>query len=333
VTAPLGPIEMVFSLAGIELEIHCPDAVVAALVGGRLSALVPGRTAQPPGRVVIDIRGPLDDPTWPPRPSGPGRSIYDAPAGPIEYFDDHDALFVHYGDRVRLRCLPAVGRIELGITGDHPGDLILATHPLLTLALLETMKRFGQFPLHAGAVSLRGEGLLLPGTSGAGKSTLTIAMVRAGFDFLGDDTVFLAHDQLQAGDIVASGFPDEVDVTESTVALIPELASLAGRPLRPGRDKHGFRVDEVFDRTPVAATRPVALVFPSVDRNRTPTLESLPAGEALFELTPNVLLTDPAAAQAHLDMLAHLVETTPAFTLHSGADLDAATALLADLIS
>ena len=105
---------------------------------------------------------------------------------------------------------------------------MLATHPLLTIALVETMKRFERFPLHAAGLALHGKGVLVPGASGSGKSTTSVTLVRAGFDFLSDDTVFLTS---SADGIWVAGFPDEVDVTDSTVARIPELGHLAGASL------------------------------------------------------------------------------------------------------
>jgi len=53
-----------------------------------------------------------------------------------------------------------------------------------------------------------------------------------------------------------AGFPDEVDVTERTVAMFPELGHLAGTSLLPGRDKHSFRVEDVFGVTPWRVVAP-----------------------------------------------------------------------------
>ncbi len=308
----------------------CTDQGVADLVDSRLRPLrtVPGVSG--PDDVVVEIRGPGAGKSWPPSPTGPGRPIYDAPSGQIEYFDESDELFVYYERRVRLLCSLDLGRIEMSITGSGAGDAILATHPLLTIALLETMKRFGRFPLHAGALSVDGRGILLPGSTGAGKSTLTVALIRAGFDFLSDDTVFLEG---FVDGIVVSGFPDEIDVTENTVTMFSELADLAGQPLRPGRDKHGFRVEEIYGITPATRCRPAALVFPRVVPGSSPQLEMLKPSEALLELIPNVLLTQPEAVQSHLDMLARLVGTVPCYSFRLGVHLDAATACLAELVT
>ena len=321
-----------YVLGGIPLRVHCEDAAVAAMVDGRLASLRgPGFDHIDPGQPGIDveIRGPGATLDWPVAPSGPGRSVYDAPSGPIEYFEDTDQIFVDYEDRVRLLCTPTEGRIEMAITGSDPGAPTVATHPLLNIALFETMKRRGRFALHAAAASRDGRGVLVPGTSGAGKSTLSVTLVRAGFDFLSDDTVFLSSTDMG---IWVSAFPDEVDVTANTVSLVPELGHLSGQPIRPGREKHAFRVEEVFGVTPVAGCRPVAILSPRVEVGSTPELVDLAPSSALLELTANLMLTEPVSTQAHLDILGALVRSLPCFTFRTGGDLDAVAACVTELV-
>lgn len=45
--------------------------------------------------------------------------------------------------------------------------------------------------LHAGALARDGRGLILPAASGSGKTTLTAALLRAGFQYLGDEVAAL----------------------------------------------------------------------------------------------------------------------------------------------
>jgi hypothetical protein len=317
-----------YQVGGVSIGLQCDDPEVVALVDSRFRPL--RRAVAPPTDITIEIRGPEEAAGWLPSPSGTGRPVYDAPGQPIEYFDASDELYLDYGGRVRLLCSLSEGRISMAINGTDPGDSILATHPMLTVALVETMKRFGRFSLHAAGLSLDGRGVLIPGSSGSGKSTLTVTLVRAGFDFLSDDTVFL---EPTTGGIWVSGFPDEVDVTDTTVSMVPELGHLAVRPLRPGREKHGFRIEDVFDTTVVAGCRPVALVAPHLVEGVGPSLERLGPGEALLQLMPNVLLTDPKASQAHLDVLGELARTIPCYSFSPGPDLPAAAACLRELLT
>ncbi len=321
-------VETGFLLGGVSLTVRSTDRSCADLVERRLRPLrcEPADSAD----VVVEIRGPDGDSVWPPKPNGPGRPIYDAPAGPIDYFTDADALFVDYEGRVRLLCVPGQATIQLGMAGSDPEDRVLAAHPLLTIALLETMKRFGRFPLHAACLSLNGGGVLVAGSSGAGKSTLSVILLRAGFDFLADDTVFL---QPSPDGCLVSGFPDEVDATANTVSMVPELRHLAEAPMPPGRDKYGFRVEDVFGIQPVLACRPAVLLSPRVEPGAPPRLDRLTPAEALFELTPNVLLTDQVASQAHLDVLADLVSSIPCFSFRMGSDLDAAARCVTELVT
>ncbi len=316
-----------FDLAGVAIAVRCEEPIVAELVGSRLRSLETECVGTP--HVVVEIRRPNGQSDWPLEPTGRGRPIYDAPGGQIQYFEDADQLFVDFEHSARLLCTLREGLIQIAVTGSELNDAVLAAHPLLTVALVETMKRFDRFPLHAAALALGGKGVLVPGASGAGKSTTSVTLVRAGFDFLADDTVFLTR---PTDHLWVEGFPDEVDVTENTVGRIPELSHLSGAPLLPGRDKYSFRVEEVFGITPLVGCRPAFLIAPQVVDQPGSELEPLSASQAFMALVPNVLMTDPVASQAHLDMLAGLVEAVPCLRFRVGSDLDDAAACVAELI-
>jgi hypothetical protein len=53
-------------------------------------------------------------------------------------------------------------------------------------------------PLHAACVGLDGRGILLMGPSGAGKSTVALQCLLEGFDFLSEDSVFVAPKSMRA---------------------------------------------------------------------------------------------------------------------------------------
>jgi hypothetical protein len=56
----------------------------------------------------------------------------------------------------------------------------------------------GLVPLHAACVGSAGRGLLLLGGSGAGKSTLALHCLLNGFDFVSEDSAFVALDSMRA---------------------------------------------------------------------------------------------------------------------------------------
>jgi len=259
-----------------------------------------------------------------------GRPVYDPPLGEVIYDDAADQLYIGYGPRLRVLCDPGRGRARASAAGMEEEDLWSLSHPLFTLPLVELLKRRGLYGLHAGGVCRDGRALLLPGTSGSGKSTLTLALARAGFGFLGDDTLFLAARPGEGVRLLA--FPDEFDLTEQTLAFFPELAGLFGEAPRAGWRKRQVRAERAYGSPVVWECAPAVLVFPRVTGLPASELTTMSPGEALLELAPNVLLTEARSSQGHLDALAELVERSACYRLATGTDLEEAVELLGGLL-
>jgi hypothetical protein len=97
--------------------------------------------------------------------------------------------------------------------------------------------------LHAAALSLGDQGLLLTGSAGAGKSTLAYACMRAGFSLVAEDIVVAeepyAHREVWGDSRYVHLLPD-------AVAFFPELA---GTPLTPRGAEKRLRIS-AQDRKP-----------------------------------------------------------------------------------
>lgn len=263
-------------------------------------------------------------------PAGTGRPVYDTPLGSLYYYPEADVLFGELAG-VRLLCQPGRGVASVHCVAFTGRELYLATHPLTTIGLMELLERRGLFSLHAACLaSGDGRGVLLAGPSGAGKSTLALALARAGMSFLSDDLVFLAY----AGDgaINVLGFADGVGVSEHTAACFGELRSLLDDPPAPGFPKRLRRIEELFGVAAVSACMPGALVFPEVRRDRPSRIEALDPQEAMLRLVPDLLLTEPAATQAHLQAIAVLLGQVRCYELGSGTDLERAADLVRELV-
>jgi len=76
-------------------------------------------------------------------------------------------------------------------------------------------------PVHGASVARHGSGVLLCGASGAGKSTLAYACARAGWTFIGDDTIMLLP---ESDDRVGIGKPHQARFRDDAPELFPELA-------------------------------------------------------------------------------------------------------------
>ncbi len=220
------------------------------------------------------------------RSSGPGhdlerpdriRSIYDPPLGEVVYDERADLLYIEHGPRMRALCEPAAGRARFSAIQPDENDLWLLSHPLFSLPFVEMLKRRGLYSLHAAGLSANGRALILPGTSGSGKSTLAVALARAGLGFLGDDTLFLSSNP---EGLRVLAFPDEVDLTEQSVAFFPEVApwltpateGWQKRQLPAGRlfgpEKLGDRLGIRARRAGLPADRRTPQEPPRVDRRR-----------------------------------------------------------------
>jgi hypothetical protein len=309
-----------YDVHGVRLEVRAPDARLGAAVASRLRQFARNS-------IQVDIHWRFNsDGRLPSRPRGAGRPVYDPPRGEVVYFDATDELFIDYEDRVRVRVAAADGVVETGFRGDDAEARALASHPLFTIPLLELCKRRGRYPLHAACVARHGRGLVLPGGSGSGKSTLAIALLREGYAFLSDDMVFLAE-----GGTRVLAFPDELDVTDETARMVPELAGFVGRATAPGRPKHSVRVEEAFATQIDSECCAVALVVPRIANRAVSRLAPLGHDEALLELAPNVLLTESVSSQSHFDALAALARSVPCYRLETGCDLAAAVDCLRPL--
>ena len=251
-----------------------------------------------------------------PRPAGEGRRLFE-PEYALEYFPETDLLhLVEHG--AVARCDPSAGSIRIAVDPLDPRARFVASHLFFSVLLLELLKRRGRFALHAASVGIDRRAALLAGAAGSGKSTLAFACVRAGFAFLGDDVALLkqSNDGLRV-----LAFPDAIELARDATRFFPDLADLFNDPAVGASPKRPFHP---VDRGPVMLAweaEPAVLLFPVRAAGRATALVEISADDALLRLVPNVVRTEHRASQAHLDALAALARTVPAYELESADPL------------
>jgi hypothetical protein len=319
--------ERSFQVHGVVVGVRAPEPAVIDAMELRLRDFRDEAAADPELRFEFVANGPLD----PPPPPGAARPVYDTPHGTLHYFPDVDVLRGRLGG-VELRCDAGRG-VALFRSRAYVGrDLYLATHPLATISLMELLERRGLFALHAACLATGpGDGVLIAGASGAGKSTLALGLAHAGMRFLSDDIVFLSADpESRAARVL--GFADTLGLTDYALARFPALHALRDAPPPAGFPKRLHRIEDLFGAPALPACQPRALVFSSVAPGERSKIEPIDAGDALLRLVPDVLLTDPAATQAHLRAIAALLGQVRCYALRTGTDLERAAELVAALV-
>ena len=307
-----------YHVHGVEVQVHADSPAVIEAVELRLRGFPRSTRSRRAVRfefvTASGLATPLDE------PQAVGRPVYETEHGTLFYSDADDILHGAFGG-VTLRCEAGHGRATMYCAAFSDRDLYLATHPLLTICMMELMERRGRFSVHAACLAhSEHASVLIAGPSGSGKSTLSLALASSGMTLLSDDVVFLARDD--AG-VRALGFADALGLSEAATGWLPELAAAAAAPPPPGFPKRLLRPEQLF-RRPAPALRhcvPRALVFPEVVPDEASTIAPLDPGEALLRLVPDILLTNPDATQAHLAAIASLLAQVGCFRLVSGQDL------------
>jgi hypothetical protein len=233
------------------------------------------------------------------------RIAHDPNAGTITAVDLESAraFFLH----------PAISRIPWY---ERAAPLRAALHWLLPLE--------GMTLVHAGAIGLGGQGILLGGRSGSGKSTVAMAAALAGFEYAGDDYVALSHERGPALHSIHS----TAKVSEKTMALLPALEQAVA--IR-NEEKVTLDMNRLEGPELVAGLLAAAIVLPRVGRGE-PQLEPISGGEALRGLAPSTIFQLPLGGTDALGRMGRLARSIPSFSLTIGNDPHAAVELLAAIL-
>ncbi|MHB0914246.1 MAG: phosphoenolpyruvate carboxykinase (ATP) [Thermoleophilia bacterium] len=302
------------NLHGVTSRIAVNSRAVADALGHFLRAFPAADDATPDIEMFLFTTDELDD-TLAPVPAA-ATMLYDW--GMVKILRDGDYRFEKVDRRARVAA-----DVVNGIAAGFAETSLLQTDWLVTNLFFyplwaQLMKSRGLFPLHAAGLVRDGRSALLLGKSGSGKSTLSIHLVKAGYGLLSDDTVFLREDD---GTVESLSFPEEINVTENTIAMIPELAGVDNFTANPFRDKSSFPIEELYPGCIVDAAVPSVLIFPEVTGSTDTVVEAMSGSEALtLSMRYGFFFMDPATTARHFEVLAALVKQVSCFRLYSGSD-------------
>jgi hypothetical protein len=209
-----------------------------------------------------------------------------------------------------------------------------STGAVLQIALALALRPAGLFHLHAAALVLpSGVPVIVAGGSGAGKTTTTLALLEAGADYLGDDTLFLhapAPGSGAAVDVIA--FPREFHLGPTTLAAFPRLGPLAGPPSARG-DKRPLDPRRAYPgrHRPSVAVRPLEAdggagaiaLFPSIAAAPVTTLAPIARADAFGHLlasSASLVIDGADGRDENVALLGALLGAARCHEIRLGAD-------------
>ena len=202
---------------------------------------------------------------------------------------------------------------------------------LIVLCLFIMLRPRGLYPLHGGALSQDGQGVLLVADSGHGKSTLSFGLVRAGWQYLSDDSIFLRH---SSGNIEALAFRKNFGLLPEAQLQFPEIASV-WRNQFTQEDKQCIPMDDIYPSQAVDHCYPRIILFPEIEDSPSSRLVEVDATQTLFELIgQSALVTlEPQRATDHIELLKSLLHQCQTYRLFAGHDLRDHPPLLSNMLT
>lgn len=182
------------------------------------------------------------------------------------------------------------------------------------------LQAYGIFALHASAVAWNNQGILLAGSSGQGKTTLLLQLLRAGFDYMADDTVFLQD----TGNIPAMlSFPAPAKISAHTLEFFPELQWIKTRKSPNKRGKYLVNLVTAFQRAPVHIAKPVLLLLPEISPHHPSTIKPVSRMEAAIQWIPeNNFISSSVSTRKNFEILSCFIRKVACYRVMLGRQMN-----------
>ena len=236
---------------------------------------------------------------------------------------------VHIADDSSVDGLHSVSRGGTVVVQTHSrGEMQSCLERAITL---DAAKHLGtNYLIHAGAVALKGRGVLLPASSGSGKSTLVAALALCGFDYYSDEVAVITAQgrllpfskaiSLKPGgwQTISSSFPYDALEAASLPPYVVEVHHLKPPRLPSFSPEDGGCDVEL-------------VVLPSYVPGADPSIQPIPKSRALDRLVRESLNLSLLGRDG-FDILFNLVQHARCYSLVTG-DLTRAVMLLEGLMN
>lgn len=188
-------------------------------------------------------------------------------------------------------------------------------HKMLSTWLEERGVQF----IHAGLITCRDLGLLFVGNGGAGKSTSSIACMKAGMGYLGDDFIGFSAD---GEGFVGHGIYGTCLLNTHHIRRFPELERISEPPNHDFEDKRIMYLHRDYRDRLASEVRLRALLLPRVVDTAESRVRRASKAQALMAIAPTSVMFLPRPNKAAFGRLTALVEALPCYWLELGQRLE-----------
>lgn len=171
--------------------------------------------------------------------------------------------------------------------------------------------------VHAGAMAKNGTGVLITGQSGSGKSTSCLNLLRAGYEYLGDDYVW-----------IELGTPTKVFSLYQTAKVEPDnfLQRFSDwEPFLKNRAEYQqqkaiFDIKDLYPAAAIDRATIKAILLPKVAHQENTCIEYANPTQALMAMAPTTLHHLPHGRTASYKKLLHIAGALPGYHWKLGYD-------------
>lgn len=292
-------IQKSYIVQGIEIDLSA-DSHLSALLSDYFASLYIGYSSLHIKPVQYKLRIVKETPGV---PANAAKAI----AGPAvtAYSNGREIYFLSkHGSSI---CLDPVERKVNGFLKEeiliNPAELF----PLLGASLVEILKYYGFFFLHAAALKVDKVAYLICGDGGSGKTTAALSLVREGFQYVTDDSLFLKDDN---GEIVISPLYKHVHVDKDLARRFPEVLGGKCPKIQEGT-KVPVDISKYYPDAFLPALRPDVIIFPTITSAGTSKVSPLTQIEIYKKLLrQTALAVDKSIAPVQLGIIEKLVKQT-----------------------
>jgi len=173
--------------------------------------------------------------------------------------------------------------------------------------------------VHSGLIVHRDKGVLFVGNGGTGKSTASVACLRSGMSYLGDDFLGLGVEQER---FIGHGLYATCLLNVHHIERFPDLQSLGYAPNHAHEDKFVLYLQSAFPGAVHPRATIDALVLPRVVHREHSSFVPASKAAALKAIAPTSVMYLPYPNRAAFERLVRLVESTPTFWLEMGSVME-----------